>query len=153
MHTIWNERWRAPEQWLQSLEDSLRSRGASVRRGGNFDSWDLEVRGGALGSARIKALVEEHGQGRQFVRLRSCPRWRPLGPVVSVLFLLLSLAPALAGNWDLTVVLITVALVLGLRAVQECAGAMAEVLRVIDKPAVSLVPRPRELNHPTTIRS
>ena len=37
---------------LQAIEASLRARGARVRRGGAYDRWDLEVRGGLLGAAR-----------------------------------------------------------------------------------------------------
>jgi GT2 family glycosyltransferase len=71
---LWTERWRAPEARLQNIERSLRDAGAVVRRGGDFDRWDLEVRGGALGSTRLLTAVEEHGQGRQMVRGRTWPR-------------------------------------------------------------------------------
>jgi O-antigen biosynthesis protein len=152
-HTVWSERWQAATRWLGSIEASIRSGGASVLRGGSFDSWDLEVRGGALGSVRVRALVEEHGNGRQFVRLRSYPRLGRLGSAAVSGILFLSVTPALVGDWAVSLVLIGIAVTLGLRALQECAGATAEVLEAIDQPTVSLVSQTRELEQPRTIGS
>jgi hypothetical protein len=150
---VWSERWQPVERWLGSIEGSLRSGGASVLRGGSFDAWDLEVRGGALGSVRLRALVEEHGNGRQFVRLRSYPRLGRLASVAVLGILLVSGVPALAGDLALALVLIGIALALGLRALQECAGATAEVLEAIEEPSVSPVARTSKLEQPTAIRS
>ena len=61
---IWNDRWRAPEAWLEALEAALREHRVRVLRGGAYDTWDLEVRSGLLGAARVRLVVEEHGQGR-----------------------------------------------------------------------------------------
>jgi GT2 family glycosyltransferase len=159
MQTIWSERWQPPEEWLGSIEASLRSGGATVMRGGTCDPWDLEVRGGAIGSVRIRALIEEHGRGRQFVRLRSYPRCRGLGSVAPAVILLLSVVAALGRNWLLFPILIGIAIALAVRGLQECAGATAEVLQAVDKRSPS-VPLPqqleqpaRKLEQPTTIRS
>ena len=48
-------------------------RGDGVRRGGDFDRWDLEIRDGPLGSARLLLSVEELGGGAQLVRYRCWP--------------------------------------------------------------------------------
>src|SRR2546425_588871 len=50
---IWTEQWQDPTARLQSLEAALRVSGASVLLGGDYDRWDLEVRGGLLGAVRI----------------------------------------------------------------------------------------------------
>jgi GT2 family glycosyltransferase len=71
---IWSERWRPPEERLRSIESSLRGSGIPVLRGGAHDRWDLEVRSGPLGSARLIMGVEDHALGRQLVRLRWWPR-------------------------------------------------------------------------------
>ena len=47
--------------------------GAVVRSGGDWDRWDLQVRGGLLGGAGLRMAVEEHGAGQQLVRVRSWP--------------------------------------------------------------------------------
>lgn len=71
--TIWSEQWRAPMEWLESIENRLIRSGVSIQRGGPFDRWDLRVRGGIMGSVRMHMLIEEHGAGRQLVRVQSWP--------------------------------------------------------------------------------
>src|SRR5207302_8240147 len=52
--TTWSERWQGPEERLHSIEAALQARGARVLRGGDCDRWELEVRGGLLGAARLR---------------------------------------------------------------------------------------------------
>jgi GT2 family glycosyltransferase len=132
--TIWSESWQPPEKWLGAIEAALRAGGATVLRGGSYDSWDLEVRGGALGSARVRALIEEHGGGRQLVRLRCYPRPSGFGLAVAALFTLLSGGAALGGAWAAFVILAFGAVMLVLRLLRECAGATAEVLEAAQEP-------------------
>ena len=128
---IWTERWQAPTERLHSLEATLRASGASVLRGGDYDGWDLEVRGGMLGGARILMAVEDHGGGQQFVRLRSWPRCAPEAVTLALLFAALSLGAAIDQVWTASAILGTVAGLLGLRTFQECAGATTAILRVL----------------------
>src|SRR5262249_27194063 len=74
MPTIWSERWHASDEWLQFVETALRTAGASVRRGGSYDRWDLEARSGMFGTARAHMAIEERGSGRQLLRFRVWPR-------------------------------------------------------------------------------
>ena len=76
---VWTEHWRDPNERLKSFEADLRKPGVYVRRGGDYDRWDLEVRTGVSGSARLLMAVEDHGAGNQFVRLRVWPKWSLLG--------------------------------------------------------------------------
>src|SRR5438874_1701715 len=63
---IWSQsHWRSGEERLKALETVMRQSGAVVVRGGDYDAWDLEVRGGLLGNARTALVIEEHGAGRQ----------------------------------------------------------------------------------------
>jgi hypothetical protein len=70
-HTLWSERWRSHSERLKDLEQALSD--TRTRRGGEYERWDLEVRGGLLGAARIRTTLEEHGNGHQFARMRSWP--------------------------------------------------------------------------------
>ena len=74
--SLWSEAWHAPEAWAQQFESALKAQGAVVLRGGAFDHWDLHVRGGLFGAARGLLATEEHGGGRQLVRLSVRP-WAP----------------------------------------------------------------------------
>ena len=84
--TAWYEEWQSLEDRLRDIEADLIASGAAVRRGGDFDRWDLEVRGGPLAAVRIRATVEEHGGGKQLVRLRSWPWFSRLGVAVISIF-------------------------------------------------------------------
>jgi hypothetical protein len=67
----WRPAWKSPEARLEALHAALRSMGAIAWRGGDWDDWDLTVRGGFLGEARLRMGVEEHGGGCQLVRIRT----------------------------------------------------------------------------------
>ena len=75
----WFEKWQSVETRLKDLENNLRLTGALVLRGGDFDRWDLEVRGGLLGSARLIVGIEEFGGGKQLVRYRIWPHFYRTG--------------------------------------------------------------------------
>src|SRR5260370_35159609 len=70
---LWSERWQAPEAWLRRIEDALALQGVVVRRGGDFDPWDLEIRGGVLGGVRARLGLEDHGAGKQLLVFRARP--------------------------------------------------------------------------------
>jgi hypothetical protein len=81
----WTDTWRDPIDRLREVETALRAQGGMVRRGGNFDGWDLEVRWSSFGSARLLMAVEEHGGGHQLVRLRAWPACALRGPLLGLL--------------------------------------------------------------------
>ena len=70
---VWSEQWAAPEEWLQRAESHLRPACDACRRGTDYDRWDLEVRGGPFGVARLLCVIEEHGAGSQLIRFRVWP--------------------------------------------------------------------------------
>ncbi len=92
---IWSERWRSPEVWLGDVEANARAAGAVVRHGGDFDRWDLDIAGGALGGCRTLLAIEEHGAGRQMLRVRAWGRvpW----PLVVTALMLAGLAAGAAA--------------------------------------------------------
>ncbi len=127
--SIWSERWLGPDERLESLEAALRAEGAVVVRGGKYDRWDLEVRGGMLGAARARMAVEEHGAGTQMVRFRSWPRCAPPGVAAAVVFALLCTGAALDQARIASPLLGAMALLLAIRMFQECAVASAALVR------------------------
>jgi hypothetical protein len=127
----WSEKWEAPEKRLYSLEDKLRSLGARIIRGSDFDRWDLEVRGGIFGSTRLLMAIEEHGQGKQLIRFRSWPRVS--SAVNGLLAGLLGLAILALGfqNWGAAIILWILSLSLWIRVAGDCSAAMAAVLDAV----------------------
>ena len=128
---IWSRRSLGAEERLQSIEAALRAHDALPLRGGNFDPWDLEVRGGLLGSARMFIAVEYHGDGRQLLRVRSWPRCSLGGASLTLVFAGLSLGAGHDGFWAACAALGGITLLLGLRVLNESAAATAAFLAVV----------------------
>src|SRR6266550_2742659 len=97
--SIWSEHWEGQECRLRGLEATLRTQHACVLRGDEHDRWDLEVRGGVLGAARLVIGVEDHPGGKQLIRLRWWPAVPHRGPVLAAVFTALTIAAAHADAW------------------------------------------------------
>jgi hypothetical protein len=130
---LWSERWKQSEAWLREIEEWLRLEGGIMRRGGGYDSWDLQVQGGILGRVRLRAAVEEHGSGRQLVRVRFWPRvWLP-GLMVAPGLAALAAGAALARVWLAVAILGLAATVPPLLALRDCALGTALVRKALAK--------------------
>ena len=96
----WTQDWLPPEERLSQLHVGLRTSGAVVRPGDEYDRWDFEVVGGTLANLRVIMAVEEHGGGAQFVRVRSWPHFNPVGVALLAVLVVLAATAALAGSLD-----------------------------------------------------
>ena len=90
--SVWSEEWSSLESRLRTVESVLESQRTSVRRGGPFDRWDLEVRTGPFAAVRLLTTSEEHGAGRQQLRYRLWSRLSWTAPLLCLAFIALSLA-------------------------------------------------------------
>jgi hypothetical protein len=121
---LWSEEWQSLETRLTAIELILLDDRATVIRGGDFDRWDLGIHGGMLGSVRIMAMLEEHGAGKQLLRLRAWPYLHPL-PLGSLLFFsFLTILAAYDQAWVGGLPLALVALAIAIFARADCAKAM-----------------------------
>ena len=93
---LWSQEWVDATDVLRGMESLLRSRGAVVRRGGDYEDWDLEIRGGLFGGVRIRVVAENYGPGKHMLRLRAWP-WFSVPGVATVL---LFLVPCIAATLD-----------------------------------------------------
>jgi hypothetical protein len=124
--------WESPDDRLRGIETQLQGQHARVLRGGDFDRWDLEVRGGMFGAARLLMAVEDHGSGRQLVRVRCWPRCLERGVVAAVGFGSLAEGAALDGAWTVAAILAAGFAVVAIRALLESGRAMAALAGVAD---------------------
>ena len=132
-HALWSEQWRAPETWVANLEAALREQGAIVARGGGFDRWDLQVRGGLFGSILSFVAVEEHGAGRQMVRAwsRACV---PLPLMVAIgLLSVLAIAACSTAAWSAAAYLCAMAAALIVLSLKDLRAATGTWMRAIEK--------------------
>jgi len=128
---VWSERWIPPSQWLESLESILAADAAPAERGGQFDRWDLRLRWGPVGGARLLTAIEEHGAGRQYVRFRVCPALHR-GRLVAALSGSLALLAALDGSGLASGAFAAVALGVGAAAILECGTAVGRLVCALD---------------------
>lgn len=129
---VWSERWRPHPQRLEELQQLLVDDGAIVKGGGAFDRWDLHVRPGPLGGARLRTAVEEHGDGKQLTRIKVWPR---LSKMAAVIFVLLGLSAltGLDGELSLATALALLAAVPILLVVSDCSAAVGMIMRDVSR--------------------
>ena len=118
--TFWSETWKAPEQWIAELESALRRDGAIVVHGGNWDQWDLSIRGGLLGSLDALITVEEHGSGRQLLRFRTHARVPPVAAAGVVVLALGTVLAALDAAWPAAISLAALSAAIAIAADGNC---------------------------------
>ena len=147
-YQVWSETWRDPTQWLEAIEQIVRTGGATVLRGQDFDRWDLEVPGGMFGSCRLQMAIEEHGCGRQFVRLRSWPRQAPFVVAPLTLFAAGAIEAALSHAHTVFVFLSTLAGFVILQTILQCGAAMAVINAALSRFRSELSPAAA---HPTRL--
>jgi hypothetical protein len=129
----WSEEWIDPAEWVRSFERGIVAAGAVVRRGGEFDRWDLETRGGVLAGILVSVAVEEHGSGRQLVRARCRPSWSLAAVALTLLLVGLAAAAASGGGVIAAILIAALAFALGGRILAEASSALAlttQVLRI-----------------------
>ncbi|MBI2953626.1 MAG: glycosyltransferase [Chloroflexi bacterium] len=129
----WSERWKAPEEHLRRIEKVLRASGVAWGLGGSFDQWDIEVRGGLLGSARMVMAVEEHPGDAQLARIRLWPKVSSIGVATTVMLGILAILAARDGAWPASTALGAASSLLVWQTYIECAGATAAMLRGVQK--------------------
>jgi O-antigen biosynthesis protein len=102
---VWSEDWRDPEHRVADVHTALGRMGLAVRTGGPYDRWDLEVRGGMFGAARLLFAAEDHGAGAQYLRFRITPRYSRVTSIASAALLALAVGAAFDGSWIVAAVI------------------------------------------------
>ncbi len=132
----WSERWSPAESRVDQLAIRLRAGGVVVTSGGDWDRWDLHVRGGALGGAHILTAVEEHGSGRQLTRIRCVPHPTAAGVSAAALAVLLLVGGIVVGGTLAMAALLGTAAIIGLRLGFECGTALQAAAIALRDPAL-----------------
>jgi len=128
---LWSELWRSPNEWLRWLQAEIKKTGAVILSGGDYDPWDLQVRIGVHGGARMLMTTEEHGDGRQMLRFRCWPKCSTQGLALLLLCSLISSGALVAGVLTVGIIFGVVSLFLSFRTLRECGEAMATFDRVL----------------------
>jgi hypothetical protein len=128
---VWSEQWASPRSRLRAVGRALLDTGAVVVRGSAYDRWELEVRSGLLGSARLRMALEEHGAGRQLARFRIWPRCARSAVALAAVLGSLSIGAGLDGAPTAALLLGGTAAGIVLMAAKDCASATASAIRAV----------------------
>jgi len=129
---VWCDGWRSSSDRLTALEAELRPNSTGVLRGGEFDRWDLQLRAGSLGAARLQLAVEEHGDGHQLLRYRIWPKPSQGLSIVIVALAVLAAILAGAGRGALAISFAIVGALLAMRVLHECAAAQPPLFAAVE---------------------
>jgi len=105
-----------------------------VRRGGDYDDWDLEVCGNVFGNTRIRLVNEEYGARKQMVRVHASPRFAVLPIILTGTLVLLSALAASDHAWIASAALGAFSMALAGLAYQSLAvvtGAVSRSLKLL----------------------
>ena len=130
--SYWSEKWFSHNHWLTVLERALQAHRVLVRRGGDHDRWDLQAACGLFGGARLISTVEEHGSGRQLVRVRVWPRISGVAAIFIPLFVALAVMAGIDQAWTAATILGGFGLLGLYRCVLECSNALHTVRTSVD---------------------
>lgn len=132
VRTVWSEVWRSPDEWMTVALRVLRAERVAFALPGQQDRWELDVRGGLLGSARFRLGTEEHGSGRQLLRFHIWPHISIVGLASVLFFALLAGLAWLQGAVAATTILAVVTGLLTLKGLDDWALALSRVCMALD---------------------
>jgi hypothetical protein len=130
-YELWSEQWQSTEDRVRGLAAALRAGGSVVRSGGDWDRWDLQIRGGLMGVARVRLGIEEHGSGRQLIRVRAWPYAPRGGILLGVVIGALSILGWIDDREAAASLLGLVSFAILARLMYECGNACATIAHAV----------------------
>ena len=131
-YEIWSETWQSKTQRLETLEKSLKSLHASIKRGSDYAPWDLELRGGLFCGIRFLMTIEEHGAGQQMIKLRLSPRYHLTGVLSIILTAVLAVNAMLDHSWLVGLMLFFLSFLMTYRTVIDSSRAIGVCVSVVE---------------------
>jgi len=125
--THWSERWRPAEDWLTDIEKKLMDLKTRVRHGGNFDTWDIQVRNGLFSKSRGLLTIEEHGAGKQYLRFKCWAYYSSYGFLILVFFTALCILAAIDNQFTVSFILGLMVVVTTFRFLMETSSSMSSL--------------------------
>ena len=95
----WSETWKSSQEWLTNIEKNLVNFQMTSRRGGDFDKWDIQTGNKLFASVKAQLTIEDHGAGKQFLKLRCKPAISLFSLLSSGLLIFISILAIISGKW------------------------------------------------------
>ncbi len=97
--THWSEQWRSTEDWLGDIEKEVINLKTRVKRGGDFDTWDLQVCNGLFSRSRGLLVIEEHGGGKQYLKFKCSAHYSKKAFVLGGIIAAIAIVSGLNNQW------------------------------------------------------
>lgn len=101
---LWSEDWKMAGEWLELIEKKLLQLKTRVRRGGEFDRWDIQIGNGLFSTSKGLLAIEEHGANKQYLKFRCKAGYSAFSLTLIILFASLSIAAIVDKQWIVGVV-------------------------------------------------
>jgi hypothetical protein len=69
----WSEEWKSSEDWLLQLEAKIIDNNIRIKRGSEYDRWDIQTKLGLFSCIRSLLVIEDHGANKQYLKLKVTP--------------------------------------------------------------------------------
>lgn len=122
--SLWSEKWKSAETWLSTIEYNLKSTKARVKRGGDFDNWDIQVRSGLFSSSRGLLAIEEHGAGKQMLKLKCTTQYSFPGYLLAATLCGISIVAGVSGELLIAIIFWFMFSISVYRFLMETAGCL-----------------------------
>ena len=129
----WSEQWRPVEDWLKDFQNELAQLHNKVKKGSDYDRWDIQSRSGLFALVRTLVTIEEHGMGKQYLKFKLRLLVSMFGLAVFLLLVLLTYLAFLSQAIISAAFLGASALLLGLKIIADSCGALAAVRKAINE--------------------
>jgi O-antigen biosynthesis protein len=127
----WSEDWKPAHEWLGLIQNKLKSMKNAVRTGSEFDRWDIENSVGLFGSARTLLTIEEHGMGKQMVKIKGQIKFPVFGFTILMGWFLISVLTFNAHNYISGIVFLILTILLGLKILADISGTIGSLNRAM----------------------
>jgi glycosyltransferase involved in cell wall biosynthesis len=127
----WSEKWRSVDEWLGTIETGLIKLNNKVKKGNDFDRWDLQNRSGLFAAVRSLLTIEEHGMGKQYLKFKTKLSVSGFGLTLLLALACLSCLAFLNQAFISGSFLTVFAVLIGLKIVADCSGAKASVRNIV----------------------
>jgi uncharacterized membrane protein len=124
-----------------------------VKCGGEFDRYDLEANVGMYAFSRGLLVVEEHGAGKQLIRLRCQTRFSMFGSIPFIILAVLTLIAAFGDLLVAALILSAFLFVIGVAMLSDAARATRNLSRAFLQLSSTDIKKTDEANVDSAVNS
>lgn len=117
--------WKAAETWLKEIEQNIIALKARVKRGGDFDRWDIKIRNGLFSTAKGILTIEEHGANKQYLKFGYWINYSKVGLSLIIFLASISILAAADNSWIVSTIIAGLTVGLIGKYLFDCASVAA----------------------------